>query len=238
MLLSIIIPCYNVAAYLQNLLYCIKQQIDTRDDIEIIAVNDGSKDNTLDILQQMAIQWKSLKIIDQVNGGPAKARNSGLERATGEYLWFVDADDYISSQSIAILLEEIAINPTDVICFNYRETDIEGKLINIYKNWHYRYNVVTTGLEAYATNNIPAFLWNRIIKRKLIKENKITFNIIPEDEDFLLETYIHAKSFRFTQHILYDYKIMTTSFSRGNAKTFEKYYWGYWEILNKYKTYS
>lgn len=234
MKLSIIIPCYNAVRYVPLLLLKLKGQIGNRTDVEVIAVNDGSGDETLVALKDMANHFQSLRVLSQENAGPAMARNTGLAHAQGEYVWFVDADDDLSDNCLSLLLGEIESNPSDVICFNYRETDAQGHLLNEYRDWKYVYGKITTGLDAYAQNNIPAFLWNRVIRRDLIVKNHIRFDIIPEDEDFLLETYFYAETFRFIPDVLYYYKIMINSFSRGNVKTFVKYYNGYYAILDKY----
>lgn len=216
------------------LLSKLKIQIGNRTDIEVIAVNDGSHDATLEVLKDIADDFKSLKIVTQKNSGPAMARNTGLAHSVGDYIWFVDADDNLSDNCLSVLLREIESNPSDVICFNYQETDMQGCPFHKYKDWKYVYGKVTTGLEAYVQNKIPAFLWNRIIRRNLIANHHIRFDIIPEDEDYLLETYFYAKTFRFIPDVLYNYKIMTNSFSRGNVNTFVKYYNGYYAILDKY----
>ncbi len=234
MKLSIIIPCYNAVQYVPLLLSKLKVQIGNRTDVEVIAVNDGSGDATLEALKEMADHFQSLRVLSQENAGPAMARNTGLAHSMGEYVWFVDADDDLSDNCLSVLLGEIETNPSDVICFNYRETDAQGCPLNEYKEWKYVYGKITTGLDAYAQNNIPAFLWNRVIRRDLIVNNHIRFDIIPEDEDFLLETYFYAETFRFIPDVLYYYKIMINSFSRGNVRTFVKYYNGYYAILDKY----
>ncbi len=234
MKLSIIIPCYNVAQYVPLLLSKLKCQIKNGTNVEVIAVNDGSSDATLEALKDMANHFQFLRVLSQENAGPAMARNTGLAYSIGEYIWFVDADDDLSDNCLSVLLGEIEFNPSDIICFNYRETDMQGRLLNEYKDWKYVYGKITTGLDAYAQNNIPAFLWNRVIRRDLIINNHIRFDIIPEDEDFLLETYFYAKTFRFIPDVLYYYKIMINSFSRGNVKTFVKYYNGYYAMLDKY----
>lgn len=234
MKLSIIIPCYNAENYAPQLLSKLEKLIGDNKEIEVIAVNDGSKDKTLDVLLDIAKNFNSLTIVDQENGGPAVARNSGFNKATGEYVWYVDVDDDIAENSLDVLCAEIEKNPSDVILFNYKETDMQGKPYHDVKDWGYKMDSLVTGLEAYAQNTIPAFLWNRIIRREVLVENHVTFGIIPEDEDYLLETYFYAKTLRFIPNVLYRYKIMDISFSRGNVKTFIKYYNGYYDILEKY----
>ena len=91
---SVIIPVYNAQDYLERCLFSVCNQ--TLEDIEIICVNDASTDKSINILNQYAQKYSNIKVIDcKVNGGESKARNIGLEKATGEYLGFVDNDDEI-----------------------------------------------------------------------------------------------------------------------------------------------
>ena len=106
MKISIIIPCYNVEKYIIQLVSSLLKQIDGKN-IEIICVNDGSTDNTLNCLKSLATGNNNLHIINQENGGPASARNSGLDIAKGEYIWFVDGDDSIDKHAINTLTHEI-----------------------------------------------------------------------------------------------------------------------------------
>ena len=236
MKLSIIIPCYNVQNSISLLLNSIFVQIKNRD-VEVICVNDGSADQTLDVLSNIRKSNQDLHIIDQENGGPALARNAGLDMATGEYVWFVDGDDIIDKNAIDILLHEIKNKPTDIICFNYKEVDVSGNIIQNRYQQNYDYSCTYNGSEAFSKFKVPAYLWNRIIRRNLIEENSIRFGIIPEDEDFLIHTYLVAKSFRFIKSCLYLYKQFDISFSKS-ISTYLKYYDGYYLIMKKYCNYT
>ena len=94
MKISIIIPVYNVENYLAECLNSVVNQ--TYRNIEIIIVNDGSTDNSFSIIQQYQLQDERIKIINQENQGLSAARNAGMKVASGEYLWFVDSDDYVA----------------------------------------------------------------------------------------------------------------------------------------------
>ncbi len=235
MIISIIIPCYNVEKNISQLLDSILCQINGNS-VEIICVNDGSSDSTLDVLTNIASNNSSLNVINQENGGPASARNSGLDKAVGDYIWFVDGDDQIDSYAIDTLIQEIYSNPTDVICFNYNRVDVNGNIVPNYKHHiicdcHHTFK----GTEAYAKYKIPAYLWNRVIKRELIEKHHIRFGIIPEDEDFLINTYLVANSFRFINSCLYYYKEIESSFSKS-LDSHCKYYEGYFLIMDKYSS--
>ena len=105
--LSVIIPCYNVEDYVGK---CIESVLDNKiKDIEIILVNDGSKDNTLDIIKKYEKEHKEIKVIDQKNGGLSDARNTGLSVATGKYVTFLDSDDYVDSNMYVSKLKKMIL---------------------------------------------------------------------------------------------------------------------------------
>lgn len=111
-LVSIIVPVYNTEKYISECLHSLIQQ--SYSHIEIIAVDDGSTDNSLKILNDISAKDKRLKVFSQPNQGVSAARNLALSKATGEYIMFVDADDWIDSSTIEECLQ--TIGDTD-ICF-------------------------------------------------------------------------------------------------------------------------
>ena len=98
---SIVIPVYNVEKYLRECLDSVVNQ--SLRDIEIICINDGSTDNSFKILEEYKSKEIRLQVLSQKNGGQSKARNAGLEVATGEYIYFLDSDDYIKTDALEIL---------------------------------------------------------------------------------------------------------------------------------------
>ena len=235
MKISIIIPCYNVEKYIIPLLESLLKQSNGKN-VEIICVNDGSTDNTLNCLKSLATGNNNLHIINQENGGPASARNSGLDIAKGEYIWFIDGDDNIDKLAINTLTHEIQESPTDVICFNYNIIDTNGNFISA-KNYKYDYINSFTGTEAFAKFRIPSYLWNRIIRRDIIEKNHIRFDLWPEDEDFLFNIYLAANSFRFIRDAIYYYDDVEGSFSKS-VDNYYNYYEGYFHIMKKYKHFT
>lgn len=107
MRLSIVIPVYNVEKYLERCIKsCISQGVDNND-YELIIVNDGSTDNSLHIAERFADSTPNITLISQPNGGLSAARNKGLSIAKGEYIWFIDSDDWIAKDSIATIIKVI-----------------------------------------------------------------------------------------------------------------------------------
>ena len=115
---SIIIPAYNVADYLEN---CVESiLIQTYDNYEIIIVDDGSTDETGKVADELLTQSKQINVVHQSNGGASKARNTGMKRATGDYILFLDGDDFWSdSHFLKQIASELTIKLVDVIIFGY-----------------------------------------------------------------------------------------------------------------------
>lgn len=117
MFLSIIIPVYNKEDYISDCVdSCLNQDL-ASDEYEIICVNDGSVDRSLEILNRYQTQHSNLRVITQENGGLSSARNTGLNAATGEYVWFLDADDFIASNCLGTLKEKSQSAENDYIKF-------------------------------------------------------------------------------------------------------------------------
>lgn len=129
--ISIIVPCYNVEEYLRQCLDSIVNQ--TYTNLEIICVNDGSTDNTLSILNEYALSDKRIVIIDQENMGASQARNKALKVATGDYIAFVDGDDWIEEIAIEKAIEKITELNCDLVFWSYNKCYIE----NIFSNHIY-----------------------------------------------------------------------------------------------------
>lgn len=114
MLISIIIPAYNSEKYLDDCLSsCFRQDINT-DHYEVIAINDGSTDNTLEILQKWASDYNNIKIISQHNKGLSEARNAGIAAAEGEYIMFLDSDDWIKDHCLREIISKCRENGLDM----------------------------------------------------------------------------------------------------------------------------
>lgn len=120
-LISIIIPLYNAENYVDKILPCILGQTYTA--LEILLVNDGSTDGTLSKCQQYQRQDARIRVLSQKNGGVSAARNRGLAEAKGEYISFVDADDYLKPDFIEVLYRAATAEGCDVVCSDYLETD-------------------------------------------------------------------------------------------------------------------
>lgn len=217
--ISFIIPCYNSVKYLRECIDSLFNQDISEDSYEIIAVNDCSTDNTKEILSEYQRIHNNLIIVDhKSNKGQGGARNTGLEHAVGEYIWYIDHDDFILPNSLSFLLQLSELDQLDILQFNYDEINEQGGLIK--KN---EIGIVSTeiisGLEfvnSFSSNFLNAYnmsVWSRIYKRKFLIEGKFLFEEIGifEDLEYSLRTLLYAKRFKFINKYSYSYRIHATS---------------------------
>lgn len=162
-LISVVLPIYNVAPYLPK---CLESVIsNTYRDLEIICVNDGSSDNSMEILKEYSEKDHRIVIVDKENGGLSSARNAGMRIATGEFIAFVDSDDWVHERYFEILLSMIKKNDADVSICSYVRTkgDIDWPEIGEYKEQ------VVDALTMINTYAIKNFAWRRLFRRSSIE---------------------------------------------------------------------
>jgi len=172
MLISVIIPVYKTGRYLKRCIESVQAQ--THRDLEIILINDGSPDNSLEICCYYAAKDRRIKIVNKENGGVSSARNAGIDLASGEYIGFVDSDDYIEPDMFELLVQLITGHGADIsICgfyeerdgVTYGESEETGDVLVLDRDralelmFSYRY--------------YRGYLWNKLFKSSLFKESKI-----------------------------------------------------------------
>lgn len=190
--LSIIIPVYNTAVFLQQCLDSILNQ--ELEDIEIICVNDGSTDRSLEILENNAQKDSRIIIINQENQGVSVARNNGLKNAKGEYVGFVDADDFISKNYFSQFLNEsdydlIAIKPQGF-----------AKLLSSYLDTE---KIKCALAEEMLKQDDFNAVWSKVFKNKIIQKYHISFPVgmrLGEDAHFIFNFLQYASSLRFLEN--------------------------------------
>ena len=175
--LSILIPAYNVECWLSRCLDSILSQI--REGIEITIVDDGSTDKTLQCAREFAEKWSCIEVFTKKNEGVGAARNFLLDKARGEFIWFVDSDDYIVEGCLSLLLNELS-ETLDLLSVSYNEVNL-----NPFEG---------TGFEFIKKRLINGYLWSKIIRRKIINDANIRFDserCSQEDWFFLMHVYPH-----------------------------------------------
>lgn len=203
--LSIVIPVYNIEQYIGRCLEsCISQNVGL-DDYEIICVNDGSTDNSATVIEKYATQYHNIKVIHTSNKGVSSARNTGIKTAQGEYIWFVDGDDWVRSNCLKTLLEITNKQKVDYLMFasqrvyEYTNETLEENGLKIrYTRGGY------TKLDKQYSNGIY-FYWFR--RNLLIKENIYFHEDMKYAEDtlFLAEYRTKCKDVAVCEAIIYFY---------------------------------
>jgi len=236
--ISVVIPVYNVEKYISACLDSVVNQTFT--DIEIICVNDGSKDNSLKILEKYSSNDKRIKIINKENGGAASARNTGMENAAGKYIYFLDSDDYISLNALEILYNHAEKNNLDILYFSgdveIADEESRKESPKYYTRISFFEEAVDgeTMFEAMAVNkrfsvSIPIQFFNR---RFLIdSKTKLVNGIIHEDEIFSVDILLKAKRVMSIPDVLFTRIVRTGSVMTSYMET-EKSFVGYFCVYN------
>lgn len=209
---SFILPAYNVEKYLSQCVKSILSQ--SYKNIEVIIVNDGSTDSTADVANSIAKTDVRIIVIHQTNGGLSVARNAGLELASGEWIVFVDSDDFwIDKGALKSLIDEIRLTPEcDFIGFN---CSYFYPSQNSYSNW-VKYNdklaIPKSGEDCIKdlvrSGTFPMSACLKIIRTAFLKENNIKFipNIYSEDIPWFIELMTKSKAVKFVNHYIYAYR--------------------------------
>lgn len=180
MKLSIIIPLYNKEKYIERCLQCLLNQGLSSFDYEIIIVDDGSKDSSVAIVKNYVNinGIANLKLIQQENQGPSAARNNGLLKAEGDYLYFLDADDLLSKNALSILISISKENDLDILEFDTKEIQ-EGNLTDLpdisLVNQKDKSISIMNGTTFIAENDLRNQAWRYLIKRKFLLDTGIQF---------------------------------------------------------------
>lgn len=227
-LLSVIVAIYNVEPYLDRCLSSIVTQ--TYSNLEIILVDDGSTDGSSSICEEWAQRDKRVKVIHKKNGGAGYARNYGLEAATGEYVAFVDSDDYLEPEMYRQLMQEAASNKIDCVYCGFRQQLPSLQFADVIEMGEMRYG--KDDIEHLSRRFVMDFCGNRLnfgIWHGVFRKELINFRFVNERENmsedllFTLMFLRNCKSFSYIPSALYNYMFNANSLSRNyNEHTFLK----------------
>lgn len=212
--ISIILPVHNTSPYLEECLDSIHKQ--SFKDYELICIDDGSSDNSYEILEKYEKIIPNCKVIHQVNQGVATARNVGLDNVNGDYIIFIDSDDYVKSNYLETLYNESRKSNSDVvICNFYRYYDNSNlKLPVVYKKKSGIYSSEGILKSLIPDNLIHSYLWNKLWKKELF--DNLKFPLIKyEDISIMCDLFYKAKKVSIINDTLYYYRIRKTSIVRN-----------------------
>ena len=235
--ISVIVPVYGVEKYISKCLNSLVNQ--TLNDIEIIVVNDGTKDNSQKIIDEYVKKYPDkVKSFIKENGGQGSARNYGLKQATGEYIGYVDSDDYVELDMYEKLYNKAINDNLDIaICGNYNVSE------------DYKNKKVDLEFIKYEDNKINALLgkkavWNKIYKKSIVEKLEFRSKVWYEDFDFSIKAICSAKKIGYVNEPLYNYLLREGSTMNNsnvvrnleildafNEIVKDKKYKGYYDII-------
>lgn len=226
---SVILPVYNVEKYIRKCLESlIRQELK---EIEIIVVNDGSTDKSLDIINEFMKLDNRIKLVNKNNSGVSAARNSGLMIANGEYVSFVDSDDWVEKSFLFKLYNLAKANSCDVAGCNFvisgENSKVEYKYPLDEEKIYERQDITSDIAEKIIAGTIKTNVWDKIYKREFLSTNSIKFDekiIRFEDWYFYVEVCKHMNRCIYINEGLYNYRIIEGSLSN-------KYYENFFEMI-------
>lgn len=216
---SIILPVYNTSKYLDCCMESLLNQ--TLNEIEIIAVNDGSTDNSLEILKGYQAKYpEKVYVYNTENHGVSHARNFGVSKSCGEFLWFVDSDDFVELDACQRLYDKAAKDNNDLVLFSRYDVNDETGEKTGNKTFHFNQNFKMSD-NAYELVKLSPFPWNKFIRKDLFDgvkfPEKIRFEDLPIS--FILAT--RAKNIGIINDYLYNYRVQVGFLSKFTESTLD-----------------
>ncbi|TCG11838.1 glycosyltransferase family 2 protein [Mycoplasma todarodis] len=203
--LSIIISVYNISRWIGECIESVKPLAD-KEGIEIIIVNDGSTDNSVEIIKEN-IEGTRIKLLNKTNGGLSDARNFGAAKSSGDFIWFVDGDDFIKPEKIDLLLDNLK-KDRDIIHFKFEKIDDRTKEISKNTGWINKNNIdEKEDRDFFKKNGMETTPWTKIFNRRIFQKNSWP-SIVHEDEFFLSKLFMDDNlNIYFVNDFFYRYRI-------------------------------
>lgn len=210
-MISIILPCYNVEKYIARSIETVLAQ--TYTDFELLVIIDGSPDSSKQIAEKYAQKDNRIKVYEKPNGGLSDARNYGLERATGEYIYFMDSDDWIEPDLLADNLKIIEDEKLDLVIFGYIQDDEnkDGEVVNsktvVPENKTFRKSDGSLTVDEHLLG-LLGYAWNKIYRKSFLDKHNLRFEkgtSLVEDILFNTQVYIKTDRLRTIDKAYYHY---------------------------------
>lgn len=177
-LLSILIPAYNASQFLGRCLDSVISQESFSDNLEIVVIDDGSKDRTLETIKDYSAKCENIHYKTRANRGIGPTRNELIDLAEGRFFWFVDADDYVSADSLQVLVPLLLSDRYDMIMFGFNWKSAEG-VRTVTCSGEY-----ASGLDMADHDVYNNSLWTRVYRKSVVEDHQVRFNSLQMGEDF------------------------------------------------------
>lgn len=210
-LVSIVIPIYNMGDSIES---CVKSVLNQDyGNYEVILVDDGSKDNSLEVCNHIAESSSLVKVVHTENRGSGPARNTGIENASGKYIYFPDSDDYIEPNTISRLVEAMEDGKYDLVVFGFKNVNTKGVLVSekTYPELSQYGDDIRMSYADYMTTSsrlgIQGAPWNKFFDMDVIREYQLEYPPLRrhQDEGFIGRYMCYAKHVHFIEDVLYTY---------------------------------
>ena len=219
--ISIIVPCYNAEKYLPKCLDSLINQ--TLKDIEIICVNDGSTDGSLSVLKDYAKKDSRIVIIDKENSGPSSCRNIGIEKATGEFIQFVDSDDWIEPETCEVCYQKAIEHNVDMVSFNATTVNAKKTTPLCYYNTKEEKLVHWQDMVSLVFKS-PFHSWHFLFKKDFLIKHQIKYPehiVLCEDVIFISTCWLKVKKALLLPNLFYNYVQLNSSITHSTKHVFD-----------------
>lgn len=233
---SVVVPVYNVEEYINRCVDSILAQ--EYENMEIILVDDGATDNSGKICDDYALKFSGIKVVHKENGGLSDARNAGIEVSSGDYVCFVDSDDFIEKEMICELVRLILKTDADIACCGICDCYAGHQVIKTDRTEEFVYDSVEAFKNILAGESIAGSICNKLISKKILGNHRFIKGKIYEDAFFMPELLLNSNKVVVTTRPLYNYwhrqdSITTKPFSEKHMDIIEAYRYTYEVVENQ-----
>ncbi len=211
---SVILPIYNVEKYLKKSVQSVQKQ--TYRNLEIILVDDGSKDSSGKICDELSKDDSRIQVVHKNNGGLASARNSGYQVATGEYVMYIDSDDCVKEDTVKKCVDAIERDESDVVIFGYEKVSEDGNVLEVcsWDNKIYSHNEMTKRLYRAICEMSFGYAWNKLYRKSILDKSGVLGDakvIDREDLVYNMELLKYWNKITYIDYVGYEYLQRSTS---------------------------
>ena len=238
--ISVIVPVYNTEEYLERCIRSIMNQ--TYKNLEIVVVNDGSTDCSLNILESLKSEDDRIVIINQENMGVSKARNKGLDCATGDFIGFVDSDDFLEEDMYEIMINHLIHENADLCRIKAFIYNRDGGIEEISQERHiFTYNNELEIMNVYLKNELKIAVWDKLFRKSAVEKIRFDASLFNEDAAYVWEACLNSRKVVMDTKQLYHHikrpnnSLTSAPFSENNLTLYRYCKENYKKLLNEYE---